>query len=69
MIEAFQKLLSRRKLSIAHEVTPERISIADRIRRLVERLKERRSMRFDELFDERRQHLTSWWSPSSRCWR
>jgi segregation and condensation protein A len=52
MIEAFQKLLARRKLSIAHEVTPERISIADRINALVERLRERRSMRFDELFDD-----------------
>lgn len=51
MIEAFQKLLSRRKLSIAHEVTPERISIADRIQSLVDRLKDRRSMRFDELFE------------------
>lgn len=51
MIEAFQKLLARRKLTIAHEVTPERVSIADRIQALVERLKDRRSMRFDELFE------------------
>lgn len=52
MIEAFQRLLARRKLTIAHEVTPERISIADRINALVGRLRERRSMRFDELFDD-----------------
>ena len=50
LIEAFERLVARRKLSIAHEITPERVSITDRIHSLVEQLRERRTMRFDELF-------------------
>lgn len=51
LLDAFEKLLKKRKLTISHEVTTERVSIAERIQEIVERLKTLRSSRFDELFD------------------
>ncbi|MBL8601833.1 MAG: segregation/condensation protein A [Myxococcales bacterium] len=51
LLDAFKKLLERRKLNIAHEVTTERVSIAERINEIVGSLRERRSARFDELFE------------------
>ncbi|MEZ4393528.1 MAG: segregation/condensation protein A [Polyangiales bacterium] len=52
LLEAFDKLLKKRKLTISHEVTAERVSIAERINEIVDRLRERRTARFDELFDD-----------------
>lgn len=52
LLEAFDKLLKKRKLTISHEVTAERVSISERINEIVDRLRERRSARFDELFEQ-----------------
>ena len=51
LLEAFDKILKKRKLTISHEVTTERVSIAERINEIVDRLRERRTARFDELFE------------------
>ncbi len=52
LLDAFRRLLARRKVDIAHEVTTERVSIAERIQQIVERLRDRRSLTFDALFDD-----------------
>lgn len=52
LLDAFRKLLERRKLELSHEVTAERVSISERIQELVERLREVRAMTFDALFDD-----------------
>ncbi len=51
LLEAFDRILKKRKLTISHEVTTERVSIAERINEIVDVLRERRSARFDELFE------------------
>lgn len=52
LLEAFDKLLKKRKLSLSHEVTTERVSIAERINEIVDKLRDRRTARFEDLFDE-----------------
>lgn len=52
LLEALGRIADRRKINLSHEVTPERISIAERISQLVDSLRVRRTMRFDELFEE-----------------
>ncbi len=51
LLDAFEKLLKRRKLRISHEVTTERVSIAERIQEIVERLKTARTAVFEDLFE------------------
>jgi segregation and condensation protein A len=51
LLEAFHRVLQRKKTRIEHEVAEERVSIADRIHQIVDRLKERRTCTFEELFD------------------
>ncbi len=51
LLDAFAKLLERRKLTASHEVTTERVSIAERITEIVDRLKLRRTATFEELFE------------------
>ena len=51
LLEAFDKILKKRKLSISHEVTTERVSIAERINEIVDRLRETRTARFEDLFE------------------
>ncbi len=50
LLDAFAKLLGRTKQKIEHEIIFDRISISDRISELVDVLKSRRSMPFEELF-------------------
>ncbi len=50
LLEAFQRVLSRAKVKVAHDVMPDRISITDRIHELVDVLRARKRMTFDELF-------------------
>jgi segregation and condensation protein A len=51
LLDAFEKLLKRRKLRISHEVTSERVSISERIQEIVERLRAARTSVFDDLFE------------------
>jgi segregation and condensation protein A len=51
LLDAFKRILERRKLTISHEVTSERVSIAERINEIVERLRGARTCVFDELFE------------------
>lgn len=51
MLEAFERMLKRRKLTISHEVTHERVSIAERIQEIVERLRAARTATFEEIFE------------------
>jgi segregation and condensation protein A len=50
LLDAFAKVLARTKTRLDHEVVFDRISISDRITQLVDMLRVRRSMPFDELF-------------------
>lgn len=51
LMEALQRVAAKKKLSIAHEVTAERVSISERISELIDLLRSRRTAVFDELFD------------------
>jgi segregation and condensation protein A len=51
LLDAFEKLLKRRKLTVSHEVTTERVSISERIQEIVDRLKLARTSVFDDLFE------------------
>lgn len=57
MLDAFEKLLKRRKLTLSHEVTTERVSIAERISEIVDRLRASRTCVFDELFERDRTRI------------
>ena len=51
LLEAFQAVLSKTKVRIAHDITADRISITDRIHQLVDFLRERKRVEFDQLFE------------------
>ena len=51
LVEAFQRVLSRAKVKLAHDVIADRISITDRIHQLFDMLSARRRAQFDELFE------------------
>jgi segregation and condensation protein A len=50
LMDAFQRVLSRSKIKITHDVIADRISINDRIHELVDILKTKKRILFDELF-------------------
>ena len=52
LLDAFQAILDRAKDRSALEVTPERISIRERMTQMTEVLRERRSCTFEELFEK-----------------
>ncbi len=54
LLDAFAKVLSRTKVDLDHEISFDRMSIADRITELCDRLAGRLSCRFEELFDGQR---------------
>jgi segregation and condensation protein A len=54
LLEAFQRVLSRSADKPTHEVTEERVSIADRINQLVDRLRGPRTCTFEALFEDSR---------------
>ena len=58
LVEAFQRVLSRAKVKLAHDVVPDRISITDRIHELFDLLQARRRAEFDELFAAKGEDLT-----------
>ncbi len=52
LVEAFQRVLSRARVKIAHDVVPDRISITDRIHELFDVLTVRQRLEFDALFEQ-----------------
>jgi segregation and condensation protein A len=51
IVEAFQRVLSRTKVKLSHDVLTDRISITDRIVELTEIILTRRRMSFEDLFE------------------
>jgi segregation and condensation protein A len=51
LLDALEKVLTRTKAKFEHNVVFDRISITDRIMELTQRMKARRKMLFEELFD------------------
>jgi segregation and condensation protein A len=51
LLDAFQTILERTKGRLAFEVTAERMTIQERIAEITERLRERKTCQFEELFD------------------
>jgi segregation and condensation protein A len=51
IVEAFQRVLERSKVRLSHEVVTERVSLNDRIHELVDLLRVRRRIAFEDLFD------------------
>ncbi len=51
LLDALQKVMTRAKLDLAREVTPERITIQERMTQILERLERGRRCEFDELFE------------------
>lgn len=51
LVEAFGRLLARRKIKVNHEVSFERLTITDRINELTDILRARRRTTFDDLFE------------------
>jgi segregation and condensation protein A len=50
LLDAFERVLKRANVEINHEVVFDRISITDRIGEINDKLTQRKSMRFDDLF-------------------
>ena len=50
LVEAFQRVLSKSKVKLTHDIVHERMSLTDRINELVDVLRARRRVAFDELF-------------------
>ncbi len=51
LLDAFEGILKRVQDRLAFEITPERISVRDRVNQVTELLRMRRRCRFDELFE------------------
>lgn len=51
LVEAFQRVLSRAKVKVAHDIVADRITITDRIHQLYDKLSVTRRAEFDQLFD------------------
>ncbi|MGE5788415.1 MAG: segregation and condensation protein A, partial [Myxococcales bacterium] len=54
LLEAFQRVLSRAKIVIDHQIEFERFSLSDRINQLVDLLKDRGRVLFEDLFEGQR---------------
>jgi segregation and condensation protein A len=52
LVEAFQGVLARSKVKLSHDIVHERITLTDRINELVDVLRVRRRIAFDELFQD-----------------
>lgn len=51
LVEAFQAVLARSKVKLSHDVVQERMTLTDRINELVDVLRTRKKVIFDELFN------------------
>ncbi len=52
LVEAFQGVLAKSKIKLSHDVVHERITLTDRINELVDVLRVRRRLQFEELFSD-----------------
>jgi len=52
LVEAFQAVLSKSKVKLSHDVVHERITLTDRINELVDVLRVRKRLQFEELFTD-----------------
>jgi len=52
LVEAFQNVLSKSKVKLSHDIVHERITLTDRINELVDLLRVRRRIQFEELFTD-----------------
>jgi segregation and condensation protein A len=52
LVEAFQKVLARKKPPHVHEVTVARVSLSDRMKQLLDALRDQESLCFTELFEQ-----------------
>jgi segregation and condensation protein A len=52
LVEAFQAVLSKSKVKLSHDIVHERMTLTDRINELVDLLRVRRRLAFDELFSD-----------------
>ena len=52
LVEAFQAVLAKSKIKLSHDVVHERITLTDRINELVDVLRTRRRIQFEELFTD-----------------
>ena len=52
LVEAFQAVLAKSKIKLSHDVVHERITLTDRINELVDVLRVRRRLQFEELFTD-----------------
>lgn len=51
LVEAFQSVLSKSKVKLSHDIVHERITLTDRINELVDLLRVKKRVVFEELFD------------------
>ena len=51
LVEAFQTVLSKSNVKLSHDIVHERVTLADRINELVDVLRVRRRIAFEELFE------------------
>ena len=51
LVEAFQSILSKSKIKLSHDVVHERVNLVDRINELVDILRVKRRVTFEELFE------------------
>ncbi len=51
LVEAFQNVLSKSSVKLSHDIVHERVTLADRINELVDILRVRRRVTFEELFE------------------
>jgi segregation and condensation protein A len=51
LVEAFQVVLEKSKVKLTHDIVHERVTLADRINELVDILREKKRITFEELFD------------------
>lgn len=52
LLEAFEAVLKRAKIRVPHEVMIQRLSLADRISQVIDRLQGRKRLSFEDLFDD-----------------
>jgi segregation and condensation protein A len=52
LVEAFQNILSKSRVKLTHDIVHERVTLADRINELVDILRVRRRIAFEDLFED-----------------
>ena len=52
LVEAFQSVLSKSKVKLSHDIVHERITLTDRINELVDLLRVKKRIQFEEMFND-----------------